>query len=124
MWPVFVCSLVLGVITSIIFRVLLNLMAFWLLEARGVISFGICVALILTGAYMPVAFFPTWVTNINAWLPFSGMQNLPAQIFIGTASGPKLLPALALQAGWLVLLLVFTRWVTAVATRRVIVQGG
>jgi ABC-2 type transport system permease protein len=52
------------------------------------------------------------------------MMNAPAQVFLGKLSGSGLLFELALQAGWLVLLVIIVRFLTAKATQRVIVQGG
>lgn len=123
-WPVFLVCLALGVMSSIVFRILLNMMAFWLLEVRGVIGFGICVALFFAGSYLPVAFFPAWLTLLATWLPFNGMQNAPAQIFLGKLNGSALLTTLASQLGWLLVLIVVVRLLTFVATRRVVVQGG
>lgn len=119
--PVF---LGLGAMSGIAFRVLLNLAAFWLLEARAVISLGINLALFFTGSYIPVIFFPTWLAGLAVWLPFNGMQNVPAQVFLGKLSGQPLLFELALQLAWLLILLIVVRLTTAVATRRVVVQGG
>jgi ABC-2 type transport system permease protein len=52
------------------------------------------------------------------------MMNAPAQIFLGKLGGLPLLFVLGLQLSWLLILALFVRLVTAVATRRVVVQGG
>lgn len=123
-WLLFFLSLALGAMSGVVFRVLLNLVAFWILEARAVITLGITLAQFCTGNYLPVAFFPTWLYAIVTWLPFNGMINAPAQVFLGKLSNFPLLLELVLQAGWLLILIVIVRMIVAIATRRVVVQGG
>lgn len=82
------------------------------------------VAFFFTGSLVPVAFFPPWLHAIAAWLPFYGMMNVPAEVFIGKVDGSALLLDLGRQVLWLVLLTLGARALTVVATHRVIVQGG
>lgn len=123
-WPIFLGFLALGAISGVVFRVLLNLTAFWILEARAVIVLGVSIAQFSTGLFVPVAFFPDWLHTLVGWLPFNGMLNTPAQVFLGKLVGSPLLFALALQLGWLLVMIVVVRRITAYATRRVVIQGG
>lgn len=123
-WPAFLVSLVLGTLSGIVYRILLNLFAFWLLETRAVITLGLTLAQFFTGNYLPVAFFPIWLAVPAVWLPFNGMMNVPVQVFLGKLSGITLFSALLLQLVWLLVLLFVVRLLTVVATRRVVVQGG
>jgi ABC-2 type transport system permease protein len=123
-WPIFLSYLVLGAMTGVVYRVLLNLIAFWIIEARSIIVLGLTVAQFFSGAYIPVVFFPTWLLLLSHWLPFNGLMNVPTQIFLGKLSGQALFWQLLLQFGWLLLLIVLVRAITAMATRRVVVQGG
>lgn len=122
--PAFLLCLALGTVTGVVFRVLLNLTAFWLLEARSVITLGTTVAQFFTGNYIPVAFFPGWLYALASWLPFFGMMNAPSQVFVGKLAGMAYWSELAVQLAWLLLLIVVVRLIMAVATRRVVVQGG
>jgi ABC-2 type transport system permease protein len=123
-WPAFLLSLALGTITGIAYRVLFNITAFWLLEARAVGTLATVIALIFTGNYVPLPFFPDWLRAIADWLPFSGLMSVPAQIFLGKLTGVAMLLEFLRQVGWMLALTLFVRFVTARATRRVIVQGG
>ena len=123
-WPVFALSLVLGAATGIAFRFLANIAAFWLIEGRAAAGLVYAIALFIGGSYVPVAFFPAGVRAVLEWLPFAAMLNTPAEVFIGTVSGAALWGALARQVLWLVALTAAARGLTALATRRVVVQGG
>jgi len=123
-WPIFLLSLSLGAMTGIAYRILFNIAAFWIIEARALGTLATVVALVFTGNYVPLPFFPGWLRAIADWLPFSGMMSVPAQVFLGKLIGLDLLINLIRQIGWLVLFIVLVRFVTIRAARRVVIQGG
>ena len=123
-WPVFLLSLAFGAMIGIAYRVLFNLVAFWLLEARALGTLATVIAMIFTGSYVPLPFFPDWLRAIADWLPFSGLMNVPAQIFLGKLAGIDLLLEFLRQLGWLIVLTYFARFVVSQAARRVVIQGG
>ncbi|HLL79414.1 MAG TPA: ABC-2 family transporter protein [Ktedonobacteraceae bacterium] len=123
-WPIFLLSLALGTMTGIAYRILFNIAAFWILEARALGTLATVIALIFTGSYVPLPFFPGWLRAIADWLPFSGLMSVPAQVFLGKLTGLDLLLELLRQLGWLVFFLVIVRYITTLAARRVVIQGG
>jgi ABC-2 type transport system permease protein len=82
------------------------------------------VALFFTGSYLPIAFFPPLLRTLIEWSPFSGLMNVPAELFVGKLAGSDLALALAQQVLWLVALTLIARGLTRLATRRIISQGG
>ncbi len=66
----------------------------------------------------------SWLQTIADWLPFSGLMNVPAQIFLGKLSGLLMFLEFLRQLFWLVVLTLIVRAVTTQATRRVVAQGG
>lgn len=123
-WPGFLLCLALGIASGVVFRILMNLAAFWIIEARSIVVFGLTIAQFFTGAYLPLVFFPPWLATLAAWLPFYGMMNEPALVFLGKLRGIPLLWETLLQLAWLLALVVVVRVITRIATRRVVVQGG
>ncbi|HEY7835426.1 MAG TPA: ABC-2 family transporter protein [Ktedonobacterales bacterium] len=123
-WPLFALSLALGATVGIAFRFLANIAAFWLIEGRAAAGLAFTIAMFIGGSYVPLAFFPAGLRAVIEWLPFAAMLNTPAEVFIGTVSGAALWGALARQVLWLVALTAAARGLTALATRRVVVQGG
>jgi ABC-2 type transport system permease protein len=123
-WLPFALSLPVGVVIGIAYRVLFNLAAFWILEARAFGGLATVVALVFTGSYVPLPFFSTWLRAFAGWLPFSGLMNVPAQIFLGKLAGVALLMEFLRQLLWLIVMTLLARYVTANAARRVVVQGG
>jgi ABC-2 type transport system permease protein len=123
-WLAYAVSLPLAAMIGIAYRFLFNIVAFWVLEARAVAGFATAIALFFAGSYVPLPFFPPWLRAIAIWLPFNGLMNVPAQIFLGKLTGIALLLGLGLQLFWVVLLTLSVRLLTSIAARRVIVQGG
>jgi ABC-2 type transport system permease protein len=123
-WPVFALSITLSTLVGIAYRYFFNLTAFWVVEARAVYTLGLTLAQFLTGSYVPLPFFPSWLLAIVTWLPFNAFMNIPTQMFIGNVSVTTLLFDLFLQFAWVIILTLSVRTLTTIAARRVIVQGG
>lgn len=123
-WLTFLPCLALGALLGIAFRFTYNVITFWVLEGRSIGNFAQAIALFFTGSYVPIPFFPAWLRTLTSWLPFNGLMNIPTQALLGKLDGATLLQSLAVQALWLIVLVWGARALTAVAQRRMIVQGG
>ena len=120
----FLVSVALAVCVSYGFRFLVNLTAFWLVDARGVIALSGVAATLFSGFVVPVGFFPSWLVAVARATPFPAMAQTPIDVFVGRISGAGVLTALAAQAGWLAALLGAGRMAFAAGARRLAVQGG
>jgi ABC-2 type transport system permease protein len=120
----FVVSCCLGLLVSFGIRFLVNLTAFWLLDARGLNQLATMLNLALGGVAVPIVLFPHAFEVVARALPFASMAQIPLEVYLGKHHGADALGMLALQAGWAVFLLGAGRVVLARATRKVVVQGG
>ena len=120
----FLLILPFSAMLGIAYRYLYNVVAFWITEARAVAVLAGTIALFLTGSFVPFPFFPTWVRTIAVWLPFNGLMNFPAEIFLNKLDASEVLLNAGCLLVWLVVMTLLVRWITKTATRRVIVQGG
>jgi len=116
--------LVIGAALGIAYRFLYNIVAFWILEARAMVTMGQVIATFFSGSYIPIAFMPLWLKSVVVWLPFNGMMNVTAEAFTGKLLGGALVFEILRQLGWLAVLTAIARTVAAIARRRVIIQGG
>jgi ABC-2 type transport system permease protein len=123
-WLWFALSLTLAVAISFACRFVLNLGAFWTTDARGLGNLGLAAITLLSGFLVPISFFPDWAQTILRALPFAGMVQVPADVFLERLAGWALVEALAQQLAWAAVLIAAARWIVAIATRRVLVQGG
>ncbi len=123
-WIGFAVSLLLAVIVCFAMRFIVELTAFWWLDANGVrLTFGL-VQNFFSGFMVPLAFIPGAFGTVVGVLPFAATLQIPIDVFLGKHAGAGLLGVLALQSFWAVILLAAGRAVLAQATRRLVLQGG
>jgi len=61
--------------------------------------------LLMSGAVIPLAFFPDWLRTIAEFLPFQAIYNIPLQILMGRATtASELLPMFGVQLFWVAIL--------------------
>ena len=123
-WAVWLVSIALATVVSFAFRFLVNATAFWTGDARGLGSIAMGVITLLSGFLVPLQWLPPPFGQISLALPFAGMVQTPADLFVGRLAGADLAAALALQAFWAAALLALAQAVVVLATRRVVAQGG
>jgi ABC-2 type transport system permease protein len=122
--PLFAVSAVLAVVVSFGARLLANLVAFWLVDVRGVLTVYMVASNVLCGLIVPVAFFPGWLRVLAYATPFPWILQGPVDIAVERVSGVDALAVLGFQAGWAVALLVAGSVMLRRGTRRLVVQGG
>jgi viologen exporter family transport system permease protein len=120
-WTAFGLSVLLATLVSFAIRFLLNLVAFWLLDWRGVLSVHTVIGGLLSGLVIPIGFFPGWAKVVIWSTPFPAIMQAPIDVAIGRGD-PLLL--LAHQLAWTVCLLAAGRLVLARAVRTLVIQGG
>jgi ABC-2 type transport system permease protein len=120
-WLLFAVSLVLAVTISFAIRFLVNVSAFWLLDWRGPLTMANVLASALSGFMVPIAFYPAWAATLLRALPWAAFVQAPIDIFL---ERPEASHWIWRQCVWAVVLLAAGRAVMAVATRKLVVQGG
>jgi len=123
-WGFFLLSMILALGVVISFSLLVYISAFYTINSSGVRLLVAIFADFLSGAYIPLPFFPGSIRTVAELLPFGSMQNMPLLIFSGYLQGTAILRGIGLQAMWLVILVVIGRLWMKRAISRVVVQGG
>jgi len=123
-WLLFAVSVALAVLVGFGVRFLVNLCSFWLLDYRGPVILAIGANLVLSGAVMPLAFFPGALATLTRLTPFAAMLQAPIDIYVGTPLGGSTAAVLALQASWAIALYAAGRLVLTAGTRKLVIQGG
>ena len=123
-WLLFLVAIAAGMGVSFAFRFITNSLAFWTTDARGINYLANTVILFFAGFIVPLNFFPPWLRGVAEALPFRGLAALPVSIYLGKLSGPEIARGLAVQGLWLVVLVLFGRFVLGRMVSRLTVNGG
>ena len=114
--------LAVGVIATL--SMLIYVTVFYTLSFRGTrLVFG-NIIIFLSGALIPLPFFPESIRAVIELLPFAAMHNIPFRIYSGNIVGAGALRGILLQIFWLIALWITGRLVMNHALKRVVVQGG
>lgn len=123
-WVVGAVSVLLAVVVAFAGNFVINLLAFWLLEIRGIQLMWMITGGLLCGLYLPVPWFPDWLRTIAQWSPFPSMLQNPVDILAGRVDGADIASAVAVQVFWAVVLLALGQLVLRAGRRHLEVQGG
>lgn len=123
-WTLFLASLLLAALVGFCWNFLINMLAFWLVDAEGVGRFAWLAVAFFSGFLIPTAFFPDWLRLLANCTPLPAIINTPVEIYLGVAQGQQLWLALGGQLAWALGLI----WLCEAAYRRgclkLTVQGG
>lgn len=83
------------------------------------------IVLLLSGATVPLAFFPDTFRTVASFLPFQAMYNLPLQILISrTFTWADYARAIGVQLFWVVVLVILGRLFFRYSSKIITVNGG
>lgn len=120
----FFISLGIAVCLSFAMRFIVNILAFWLMDYRGIGTVSAAFWTFLSGFTIPLAILPQGMRTVTEALPFAGMVQTPVDIFLEKYRGLDLGLVIGRQILWTIVLLALGRWLLRAATRKLVVQGG
>ena len=83
------------------------------------------IVLLLSGATIPIAFFPEPLKAIINYLPFQSIYNAPLSLLLdGTPAAETVLSTLGTQLIWCIIMMVISKLFWKVSLRQVTVNGG
>ncbi len=83
------------------------------------------IVLLLSGATIPIAFFPEPLKSIVYYLPFQSIYNAPLSLLLDSSpSAEKVLTTLGMQLFWCVAMLIISKVFWKASLRQITVNGG
>lgn len=120
----FLLTVTLGALVTCAYMMLIYVLTLVTLQPQGVrMAFGSFTE-ILSGALIPLPFFPAALRRVLEWSPFGAMQNVPFRVWSGDIAGSAVLTSAGLQLFWLIALVLLGQALLARALRRTAIQGG
>lgn len=120
----FLAAMVLGLAVTVSVCMLIYVLTFFTLSPHGIRMVFTSAIDFLTGAIIPIPFFPEKFAKVLEMLPFAAMQNVPLRIYSGNLQGTELAQAIGLQVFWLAAIILTGKLLCRKAERNAVVQGG
>ena len=128
----FLLSLVLSFLLGFFMEATLGMLGFWVLEVSSLVFAYMLVQYLLSGHMFPIdmlAGIPsglpgTSLADVVRWLPFEYTAYFPAAVWLGKIRGAELAQSLAIEAVWVVVMIVACRIAWRRGTRRYAAFGG
>lgn len=128
-WPsgmvmaAFVVSLLFGFVIGFLIESLIGLIAFWFLEVSSLIFIYMMLNYFLSGHMIPLEWIDGWIPWVH-YLPLRYLAYFPAAVLLGRIPEADLPAELAIQATWVVVLLITNRAAFHYGVRRYGAFGG
>jgi ABC-2 type transport system permease protein len=120
----FALSMVLDVALASAFSTLLDILVVATLSERGINTFVAPLSIVFSGSLIPLPFLPGWLYVAMQYQPFAGLLDFPLRIYSGHLAGSAAILALTRQAVWVIVLVLFGRWMMRRVMARLEMQGG
>lgn len=101
-----------------------GILAVWITSIIGMIRIKETLIQLLSGLWIPIAFFPETLITFFHYLPFQSIAYIPLQIYLGKVTEFTLLTNLLIQAFWCLILTLLGMGMLRLAVRRMEFYGG
>lgn len=121
---VFVVSIFFAITISFLFEFIIGLFSFYTANAWGLQVLKEAVTNFLSGAIVPLMFFPNFMLKIVNVLPFKDMVYTPISIYLGFVQGSEMYIALGFQLMWILILFIISKVFYNISIKKISVHGG
>ncbi|MHB8061209.1 MAG: ABC-2 family transporter protein, partial [Ruminiclostridium sp.] len=120
----FLTLCILNLIFINVLMVVEGLLTFVLLESWAISYATDKAIMILSGALIPLTFYPLWLEKLLLLTPFPYMYSYPIRILLGDVSGGEAFSSLAYVFIWIVISIFLLRITYNKLLKKTIIQGG
>ena len=123
-FPIFLMSMILSFVLIWLISALFGLFYFWFIDMGPIGAIKHYLILILSGAFIPIWFFPDWLQTILKFLPFIYIYQQPIGVYIGRISIADGAMGLLIQIVWIAIFAGFFLLLKRKMEKNILVQGG
>ena len=120
----YLLSLIFSFIIWFLFNFCFGLMAFFVTYIWGLNVFKETVVRFVSGAIIPIIFFPLWFQQFLVFLPFGSINYTPVMIYLNKYTGHETLKVLGIQILWIIILYLFSKFFWGKAIKKLTIMGG
>lgn len=123
--PLFVISVVMAMVINYCIDFFIGTICFYTESTWGINIMKQVIVLLLSGATIPLAFFPETLRTIVSCLPFQAIYNTPLMVLLnGNLSIETALRSMGIQLVWCGVLLLIDDIFWRISIRKIMVNGG
>lgn len=123
-WLAYVVSLLLSFLIGFFFEAAIGIVGFWFLEVTSLMYIIGILNYFISGQMFPLDLLDPRIKFVLDLLPFQYLAYFPAMVFLEKITDQELVTGLLVELTWVVILIVFTRWLYARGLRRYSAFGG
>lgn len=117
-------SVTMGIMLNFYYSYAFGLLSFKLTNMWGISQIMGAITQLLSGALIPLVFFPQWAQGLFNYLPFSSMIYIPTMIYLGKMETEQMLGALLIQFIWVIILAIIAKLVWKKLIKHLVILGG
>ena len=121
---IFLISIILGCLINIYYSYIFGLLSFKFYNIWGISQIARAIIMLVSGAMIPLTFFPEIIQKLFNFLPFSSIIYTPAMIYLNKLSYAQIAKSLGLQLIWVVILMVLSKIMWNKVIDKLTIQGG
>jgi ABC-2 type transport system permease protein len=123
-WLLLIVSIFAALLIKFSIVYLTCLLCFYTTSRYGLTLARTAIMNLLSGALIPLVFFPKWLEALCTYLPFQGIVFIPASIYLERVEGAEALRLIGLQFVWVAILWVAGKLLWNWAIKQVTIHGG
>lgn len=120
----FVTAMLIGLLLVVALSMLIYISVFWTMSPTGSTLMFAVAGEFLAGMIIPVPLMPEWLQKIVTVLPFRWTVDFPFRVYSGHIPIGDAMWGLGIQLVWLIIIVLFGRFLIRKALKQVVIQGG
>lgn len=120
----YILSIFLGFCINFFYSYTFGLFSFKITNMWGLSQIMQAIVQLVSGALIPIVFFPAWSQKIFDFLPFKSMIYTPSMIYLGKMSLTEILTSVGMQVFWILVLALCAKLVWNKMIKNLTILGG
>lgn len=117
-------SVGLSILLNFYYSYIFGLLSFKLTNLWGLSQIMGAIIQLLSGALIPIVFFPEWAQGLFQFLPFSSMIYTPTMIYLGKLNASQTMSSLMIQVIWVLILAMMGKGLWKKMIKELVILGG
>ncbi len=121
--PGFAAATAVAFVLNFLMATLVGMTAFWLTHNRGVLKLKNTLVHFISGAVLPLTFFPLWFQKLSFFMPFQYMEFVPINFWLGKFTLAQNFILILMGIGWVIIFYLLCMLVWNRAIKKVTAVG-